>query len=89
MTARRPGGVRLRVEPPAPAAAGAVVGVVGDVRRQVRDPRGRLVGFGGRSLQKDAQAKYLNSPETPVFHKGSLLYRFPEARKAAAKAKAL
>lgn len=49
----------------------------------IHDPRNRLVGFGGRALSKEARAKYLNSPETPIFHKGSLLYRYPEARKAA------
>ena len=48
----------------------------------IRDPRGRLVAFGGRAMEKDAKAKYLNSPETPLFHKGSVLYRYPEARKA-------
>lgn len=48
----------------------------------IRDPRGRLVAFGGRAMDKDAKAKYLNSPETSLFHKGSLLYRYPEARKA-------
>ncbi len=55
----------------------------GRVMFPIRDPRGRLVGFGGRALSKDAKAKYLNSPDTPLFHKGALLYRFPEARKAA------
>ena len=50
----------------------------------IHDPRGRLVAFGGRALNKEARAKYLNSPETPIFHKGSVLYRYPEARKAAA-----
>jgi len=50
----------------------------------IRDPRGRLVAFGGRALSKEARAKYLNSPETPIFHKGSMLWRFPEARTAAA-----
>ncbi|HAQ35041.1 MAG: DNA primase [Maricaulis sp.] len=49
----------------------------------IRDPRGRLVAFGGRALNKQARAKYLNSPETPIFHKGSTLYRYPEARRAA------
>jgi DNA primase len=49
----------------------------------IHDPRGRLVAFGGRALSKEARAKYLNSPETPIFHKGSVLYRFPEARRAA------
>ena len=54
----------------------------------IQDPRGRLVAFGGRALSSEARAKYLNSPETPIFHKGSVLYRFPEARKAAADPKA-
>ena len=48
----------------------------------IRDPRGRLVAFGGRAMEPDAKAKYLNSPETNIFHKGRVLYRFPEARKA-------
>jgi len=50
----------------------------------IRDPRGRLVAFGGRAMDKEAKAKYLNSPETSLFHKGSVLYRYPEARKALA-----
>jgi DNA primase len=49
----------------------------------IRDPAGRLVGFGARALAKDEKAKYINSPESEVFKKGDLLYRFPEARKAA------
>ncbi|MCW5725060.1 MAG: DNA primase [Maricaulaceae bacterium] len=56
----------------------------GRIMFPIHDPRGRLVAFGGRALRKDARAKYLNSPETPVFHKGATLYRYPEARKAAA-----
>ncbi|NRA29702.1 MAG: DNA primase [Parvularculaceae bacterium] len=48
----------------------------------IRDPRGRVIAFGGRALQKDAQAKYLNSPETEVFHKGRVLYNFGRARAA-------
>ncbi len=48
----------------------------------ISDPRGRLIAFGGRALKKDEKAKYLNSPETNLFHKGKLLYRYPEARKA-------
>jgi DNA primase len=54
----------------------------------IHDPRGRLVAFGGRALSKETRAKYLNSPETPIFHKGATLYRFPEARRAAADPKA-
>ncbi len=50
----------------------------------IRDPGGRLVGFGARALAKDEKAKYINSPESDVFKKGEVLYRYPEARKAAA-----
>ena len=39
----------------------------------IRDRRGRVIGFGGRVLD-DGEPKYLNSPETPVFHKGRELY---------------
>ena len=47
----------------------------------IRDTRGRIVGFGGRLLG-DGKPKYLNSPETPVFHKGRELYGLYEARQA-------
>ncbi|MDJ1159222.1 DNA primase [Chelatococcus sp. SYSU_G07232] len=47
------------------------------------DARGRVVAFGGRAMSADVPAKYLNSPETPLFHKGSLLYNHHNARKAA------
>lgn len=47
----------------------------------IRDRRGRVVGFGGRILQGDGP-KYLNSPETRIFHKGRELYGFYEARQA-------
>jgi DNA primase len=46
----------------------------------IRDVRGRVVGFGGRVLG-DEQPKYLNSPETAVFHKGRELYGLYEARR--------
>jgi len=49
----------------------------------IRDTRGRVVGFGGRLLG-DGKPKYLNSPETPVFHKGRELYGLYEARQAEA-----
>ncbi len=48
----------------------------------IHDSRGRLVAFGGRAMDKDAKAKYLNSPETPVFSKSKLLYNYHRARKA-------
>lgn len=47
----------------------------------IRDGRGRVIGFGGRILDQ-GQPKYLNSPETPLFHKGQELYGLYEARKA-------
>ena len=47
------------------------------------DRSGRVVAFGGRALEKDVQAKYLNSPETPLFHKGGMLYNHHNARQAA------
>ena len=46
----------------------------------IRDPRGRVIAFGGRALSKDVPAKYLNSPETPLFHKGNVLYNLDKAR---------
>jgi DNA primase len=49
----------------------------------IQDGRGRVIAFGGRTLDKDAPAKYLNSPETPLFHKGSLLFNHHRARKGA------
>ncbi len=46
------------------------------------DTAGRVVGFSARTIEKDhAGAKYVNTPETPIFHKGSLLYAFPHALK--------
>jgi DNA primase len=49
----------------------------------IADRSGRVIAFGGRALEKDIQAKYLNSPETPLFHKGQCLYNHHRARKAA------
>lgn len=47
----------------------------------IRDRRGRVIAFGGRILG-EGKPKYLNSPETPLFHKGSELYGLFEARQA-------
>ncbi len=55
----------------------------------ITDLRGRVIAFGGRALEKDAQAKYLNSPETPLFHKGGTLYNIAAARAAAHKGSAV
>jgi len=49
----------------------------------ITDARGRVIAFGGRALEKDVPAKYLNSPETPLFHKGDNLYNLAAARQAA------
>ena len=48
----------------------------------ITDIRGRVIAFGGRALEKDVPAKYLNSPETPLFHKGDNLYNLSSARQA-------
>jgi len=55
----------------------------------IRDRRGKVVGFGGRILGDEKTAKYLNSPETPFFHKSDLLYGFSEHRDAIRKRKML
>ncbi len=48
----------------------------------IEDPQGRVIAFGGRGLQPDAKPKYLNSSDTPLFHKGSVLYRYKRARES-------
>jgi DNA primase len=52
----------------------------------ITDARGRIVSFGGRAMDPQARAKYLNGPETAVFHKGANLYGLFEARKLLAAA---
>jgi len=54
----------------------------GRIMFPIRDSRGRCIAFGGRSLDPTARAKYLNSPETPLFDKGSNLYNLVSARSA-------
>ncbi len=51
----------------------------------IQDARGKVIAFGGRALDPDQPAKYLNSPETPLFHKGSNLYRLAQAKVRLAK----
>ena len=74
-------------------AAGLVVerdegsGVVRDRFRHrlmfpIRDAQGRTIGFGGRTLTPDGVPKYLNSPQTALFEKGSVLYALDQARDA-------
>ena len=57
----------------------------GRIMFPIRDGRGRPIAFGGRAMSPEARAKYLNSPETPLFHKGSALYNLAPAREAAGK----
>jgi DNA primase len=49
----------------------------------ITDLKGRVIAFGGRALDADTPAKYLNSPETPLFHKGHVLFNAANARTAA------
>jgi DNA primase len=50
----------------------------------ITDAMGRTIGFGARALSDGRGAKYLNSPDTPVFRKGQVLYNFAAARTSAA-----
>lgn len=52
----------------------------------IEDSRGRVIAFGGRALSPDVPAKYLNSNDTELFHKGNVLYNFARARKGQGKA---
>jgi DNA primase len=54
----------------------------------IADARGRVVSFGGRAMDPQARAKYLNGPETGIFHKGRQLYGLAEARRMLAQAPA-
>jgi DNA primase len=57
----------------------------GRIMFPIRDSRGRCIAFGGRAMAVDARAKYLNSPETPLFDKGRSLYNAGPARAAVGK----
>ena len=54
----------------------------GRVMFPIFDRRGRVIAFGGRVLEKDDGPKYLNSPETPLFHKGRELYGLWQVKQA-------
>lgn len=56
----------------------------GRVMFPIEDVRGRVIAFGGRTLDPDGKPKYLNSPETPLFRKSTVLFNFGPARKAVA-----
>ncbi|WP_454012827.1 DNA primase [Aquamicrobium terrae] len=51
----------------------------------IPDSRGKIIAFGGRAMSPEVSAKYLNSPETELFHKGNVLYNYARARKAVAR----
>jgi DNA primase len=55
----------------------------------IRDARGRCIAFGGRAMDPNDNAKYLNSPDTELFDKGRTLYNHAPAREAAGKGKPL
>ena len=61
----------------------------GRIMFPIRDIRGRAIAFGGRAMDPNARAKYLNSPETLLFDKGRTLYNHAPAREAAGKAQSL
>ncbi len=61
----------------------------GRIMFPIRDPRGRCIAFGGRAMDPNDNAKYLNSPETELFDKSRTLYNHGPAREAAGKGKAL
>jgi DNA primase len=54
----------------------------GRVMFPIADVRGRVIAFGGRTLDPDGKPKYLNSPETPLFRKSTVLFNLASARKA-------
>jgi DNA primase len=60
----------------------------GRITFEITDTAGKVIGFGGRALAKDAKAKYINSPETPLYSKSRVLYRLKQARELLAKTKA-
>jgi len=55
---------------------------------EIGDASGKVIAFGGRALAKDAKAKYINSPETPLYSKSRILYRLKQARELLSKTKA-
>jgi DNA primase len=61
----------------------------GRIMYPIRDAQGRAIAFGGRAMDPDDKAKYLNSPETALFDKGRSLYNFRDARTAAGQGKTL
>lgn len=60
----------------------------GRITFEIADAGGKVIAFGARALDPQAPAKYINSPETPLFHKGRTLYRLKQAREILARSKA-
>ena len=87
--ARRPGRRRRGDDRSGPAwSMGEDIAVPYDRFRDrvmfpIHDRAGRVIAFGGRAMEAGAKAKYLNSPETALFHKGALLFNHHRARKSA------
>ena len=61
----------------------------GRIMFPIRDARGRAIAFGGRAMDQEHKAKYLNSPETELFDKGRSLYNVKDARAAAGRGQPL
>jgi DNA primase len=55
---------------------------------EITDTSGKVIGFGGRALDPNARAKYINSPESPLYSKSRVLYRLKQARELLARTKA-
>lgn len=55
----------------------------------IHDHQGRVVAFGGRAMEQEAKAKYLNSPESPIFHKSNTLFGFHQAKDAIRRAETI
>ncbi|MEZ6023022.1 MAG: DNA primase [Hyphomonadaceae bacterium] len=60
----------------------------GRITFEITDTTGKVIGFGGRALAKDAKAKYINSPESALYSKSRVLYRLKQAREVLARTKA-
>lgn len=65
------------------ASANAKDGNAGRLIFPLCDPNGQVVGFSARKLKKEQDPKYVNSPETPIFHKGRILYNYHNVKGSA------
>ena len=88
------GGLLIRPEDFKPGSGSGENGAAydrfrGRVTFPITDRQGRVIAFGARALKSEQQAKYLNSPDTPLFHKGQVLYNMATAWPAAREEKRL